>query len=192
MPRATLFEEDLEIKIFVWNSFTEDLYRRLMERKFKTSFKQKTDKYFEMPADAVDHLQEMHTQITEKQDPDDEPKIHFKKCPDCKQTKPISDYNKNQNTGDGLQSYCKICSAKRIHASYSKHKKIPDNHLSKKMLKQSAGADWDTPEIEILQQNFFKLGGKETGALKIHEQKLLPGRSYDEILNMAKHLGMMN
>ena len=68
---------------------------------------------------------------------------------------------------------------------------VVDNHLSKKMLQKSTGGDWDTTEMDVLQENFFLLGGAEGGALKIYEKKLLPGRTVEEITNMAKHQGMM-
>jgi len=109
-------------------------------------------------------------------------------CPKCDKTKQISEFNKNQG-------HCRSCQ----HDAYvlkkkdeeSKEKEPADNHLSKKMMENSTGGDWDTAEIDILEANFFKLGGAELGALKIVEQNLLPGRTFQEINNMARYKGMM-
>lgn len=38
--------------------------------------------------------------------------IQTKRCPQCKQFKPISEFNKHRSNKDGLQSYCKICHRK--------------------------------------------------------------------------------
>jgi hypothetical protein len=36
-------------------------------------------------------------------------KMNTKKCPKCDLIKDISDFNKNKNTKDGLQTYCTVC-----------------------------------------------------------------------------------
>lgn len=41
----------------------------------------------------------------------------YKRCPHCKQMKPISAFNKNRTTKDGLQSLCREC-----HAIYFKNR----------------------------------------------------------------------
>lgn len=37
-----------------------------------------------------------------------------KYCPDCKQTKPISEFYNNRSRGDGVSVYCKICQKRRV------------------------------------------------------------------------------
>ena len=34
----------------------------------------------------------------------------FKRCPRCKQVKPVKEFDKNRSQYDGLSGYCKICS----------------------------------------------------------------------------------
>jgi hypothetical protein len=114
--------------------------------------------------------------------------VSEKHCPKCDKTKPAADFNKNTKDRTDLQSYCRVCSNE---VTGNKKQSVVDNHLSKKMMENSTGGEWDTAEIDILEENFFKLGGKELGALKIVEQGLLPGRTTQEINNMARYKGMM-
>jgi len=44
-----------------------------------------------------------------------------KKCPDCRVVKPEADYAKNRRTGDGLQYYCRACTAARGLVSRQAH-----------------------------------------------------------------------
>lgn len=41
------------------------------------------------------------------------PLFAFKTCVDCTQTLPVSDFSKNRNSKDGLNSYCKPCASAR-------------------------------------------------------------------------------
>lgn len=43
-----------------------------------------------------------------------------KKCPDCKETKPLSDFYKRAAANDGHQSHCKVCHRKKGRAHYDK------------------------------------------------------------------------
>jgi hypothetical protein len=223
MPLATLFEDDMEIKIFSWNAFTKKLFTECTDRKFGV----KREATVQVPVETSEEIPKKILLETKKQPSDgsaekklqeaaiqhllsdgpgrgrpknDHTEISEKYCPDCKTKKQVGEFCKNNNSKDGLQTYCKICSAKRVKISHDKKKKkisektgdAPvDNHLSEKLLKVSDGGDWDTTEVDILQENFFLLGGAEGGALKIYERKLLPGRSLEEITNMVKHMGMV-
>lgn len=42
----------------------------------------------------------------------------FKKCPDCKLLKPVSDFSRNSSRPDGLQFYCKECFSRRAAHGY--------------------------------------------------------------------------
>jgi hypothetical protein len=44
-----------------------------------------------------------------------------KKCPDCRLVKPEKDFGKNRRMGDGLQYYCRDCTAARGLASRKMH-----------------------------------------------------------------------
>ena len=43
----------------------------------------------------------------------------MKTCPQCKQTKPFSDYNKNRARKDGLYAYCKECKKEQNKEYYA-------------------------------------------------------------------------
>jgi hypothetical protein len=279
MPRATLFEDDMEIKIFIWNTFTEDLFRQCMARKFGGRFKDTPKKDpFIMPADAVDHLQQVgpvdetgiapHTEksITEKKlqeatfqhllsdgpkrgrprkvpvaapekAPMETPQKHyiarglrdkailyaFENMPmqfTSKQYKEkiLNFYHSNNSTLNhaGIDTICckslkeLIQDKKIVKLKYQEYKKREkksiekteeptnkkddapaDNNLSKKMMTQSDGGDWDTADDDILRENFFAMGGKAGGAEKIAEAHLIPGCTVDMIKNRARHMGLM-
>lgn len=42
----------------------------------------------------------------------------FKRCPDCKLDRPITDYGRNASLPDGLQFYCKDCCSRRGAEAY--------------------------------------------------------------------------
>ncbi len=46
----------------------------------------------------------------------------MKTCPQCKQTKPFSDYGKDKKNKDGLCTYCKFCINARKRKWKSKNK----------------------------------------------------------------------
>ncbi len=52
----------------------------------------------------------------------------MKKCYTCKETKPLTGFNKNKSRKDGLNSICRECSKARSRKHYTentdKHKKI--------------------------------------------------------------------
>jgi len=231
MPLATLFEEDMEIKIFVWNAFTKKLFMECTDRKFGVKREAPVQVPVEAPA------------VTHKKigkDKEDPVVTSEKTCKQCEKTKPLDAFSKKDGGRLGRTHICKDCNhdnylestndkiGRRYSSKKSKIKpdielklgqdppktgqtpgkmgqdppktgQTPgkmgqepvDNHLSKKMMENSTGGDWDTAEIDILEANFFKLGGAELGALKIVEQNLLPGRTFQEINNMARYKGMM-
>jgi hypothetical protein len=223
MPLATLFEEDMEIKIFSWNAFTKKLFMECTDRKFGV----KREATVQVPVETSEEIPKKILLETKKQSSDgsaekklqeaaiqhllsdgpgrgrpknDHTEISEKYCPDCKTKKQVGEFCKNNNSKDGLQTYCKICSAKRVKISHDKKKnKISektgdapvDNHLSEKLMKISDGGEWDTAEDDILQNNFFRLGGKVNGAKRMAEEHLLPGRTVDMIKNRARHMGMI-
>jgi len=47
----------------------------------------------------------------------------MKKCARCKQLQPLTEYNKEERNGDGLQSYCKPCNILQNRESQIRHKK---------------------------------------------------------------------
>jgi len=202
MPRATLFEEDMEIKIFIWNDFTKRLFRECTDRKFGV----KREVLQQVPQEEISNDLKTHKK-TGRPRKIIGPVIE-KFCPHCATLKLAKEFIPCPSRPDGLASYCRDCQSKYFKNRYKKKEKKSiektgdapvkkdlnapvDNHLSKKMMENSTGGEWDTAEIDILEENFFKLGGKELGALKIIEQGLLPGRTVQEINNMARHKGMM-
>ena len=46
----------------------------------------------------------------------------MKKCPSCKQLKPLIDFNKSKDRKDGHQVYCKICSRSQNQSHYNRNK----------------------------------------------------------------------
>lgn len=46
----------------------------------------------------------------------------FKRCPDCEQTKPYSDYYVSRTTKIGIQVYCKDCSNAKNRANHERRK----------------------------------------------------------------------
>lgn len=44
----------------------------------------------------------------------------LKYCPKCKRTLPVSQFGKNKNNIDGLQTYCKSCTNQAVKNSYYK------------------------------------------------------------------------
>lgn len=45
----------------------------------------------------------------------------MKRCPKCDWHKPLSDFNRNKRTPDGLQTYCRLCQKVVCKASYEKN-----------------------------------------------------------------------
>tara|TARA_R100000084_G_C4588424_1_gene117236 strand:- start:137 stop:664 length:528 start_codon:yes stop_codon:yes gene_type:complete len=78
----------------------------------------------------------------------------MKTCPQCKQTKPFSDYGKNRARKDGLQGYCKECNNKKnkeyrgrseVKEYYNeqrkeRYKNNPQKRLNDKMTKETRWA----------------------------------------------------
>ena len=44
----------------------------------------------------------------------------MKQCPRCGKILPVSEFGKNKNTKDGLQTYCKSCTNQAVKNSYCK------------------------------------------------------------------------
>ena len=55
-----------------------------------------------------------------------ETKIQYKTCTRCKQIKEESEFNKNKNAKDGLQSYCRLCQ-KELGKKYEKENRARRN-----------------------------------------------------------------
>lgn len=56
------------------------------------------------------------------------PKVRLdglKRCPQCGDTKPLSDFHNNKRSHDGLASYCKPCSVNSVRAY---HQRNPQKH----------------------------------------------------------------
>lgn len=51
----------------------------------------------------------------------------MKKCPCCKETKPISEWGKNKSQRDGLGTHCKTCSASKSRNN-RKNPKVKERH----------------------------------------------------------------
>ncbi|MFH8444155.1 endonuclease VII domain-containing protein [Streptomyces sp. NPDC018026] len=45
-----------------------------------------------------------------------------KRCPQCREVKPHSEWERNKSASDGWASYCRACRAQRLRASYFKRK----------------------------------------------------------------------
>lgn len=63
----------------------------------------------------------METNTTTPTAADNQP-IATKKCSHCGETKPITEFNKNSKTKDGLKSWCRQCSSEYNALRYSKSK----------------------------------------------------------------------
>jgi hypothetical protein len=55
----------------------------------------------------------------------------FKRCPDCKQEKPVSEFGNNRTTTDGLQVYCKVCCSRRGAEIYRRKREQAGKSLRK-------------------------------------------------------------
>src|SRR3954453_23374912 len=57
----------------------------------------------------------------------------FKRCPDCKEEKPVSEYGNNRLNRDGLQVYCRACCSRRGAAIYRQTRERLGKSLRKRV-----------------------------------------------------------
>ena len=60
----------------------------------------------------------------------------MKTCPQCKQTKPFSDYGKHKKNKDGLCTYCKDCHNKKGKEYYAKNRNKIKEHRGRPEIKE--------------------------------------------------------
>jgi len=81
---------------------------------------------------------------------------YMKKCPHCKEWKPLIEYGKDKNRPDGLNGYCKICAAEKGREMDRKIKKRAFEHLGG-IICSKCGFD----DIRALQVDHIEGGGKK-------------------------------
>ena len=110
-----------------------------------------------------------------------------RKCPECNEVKPATEYYKSAKTQDGLQCYCKVCKKEKFKESKRKSDKkyskkwlsIPEN--KEKKYKQSRQYQLDNPEKQLS----YAKKCRQTEKYKIKARKWRK-KQYDEKYGMDK------
>lgn len=66
----------------------------------------------------------------------------MKKCPRCKNKKPLSDYGKNKSNKDGVQNYCRSCVKLINHQYYLKTPHLNKNRQKYKLENKRIARDY--------------------------------------------------
>ncbi len=110
-----------------------------------------------------------------------------RKCPECNEVKPATEYYKSAKTKDGLQCYCKVCTKEKFKESKKKSDKkynkkwlsIPENKKKKgEYIKQ-----WQSDNFE--KQLGYAKKCRQTEKYKIKARKWRK-KQYDEKYGMDK------
>lgn len=74
--------------------------------------------------------------------------MQLKRCPKCRETKPVEDFVRNRSTRDGIGAYCRPCHRRVVRENVHK------NHGSGRdfQLKRRYGVDFQAAAGKILQQ----------------------------------------
>tara|TARA_B100000965_G_scaffold386478_1_gene388768 strand:+ start:434 stop:1264 length:831 start_codon:yes stop_codon:yes gene_type:complete len=78
-------------------------------------------------------------------------------CPTCKTEKPLLEFGKNKTKKDGLTTYCKPCSTKRLRELYNKPENKEKNKERNKINNKKYYEKWgSTPEYKEKQKKKWK------------------------------------
>lgn len=105
--------------------------------------------------------------------------MNEKRCPQCGETKPLTEFYKNASRKDGLSVYCKQCIKENSHEYHQRNKDQQKNRLNRwrkdnreYVRKRDQQYRKDNPEIEFRKQKKYRETHKE--------QLYLKGKKYRE------------
>jgi Recombination endonuclease VII len=89
--------------------------------------------------------------------------VKTKRCPDCREIKPVSEFGRNKSLKDGFSFYCLACNRERSNAWYRQHRKA----LGKEVRDYSwipDGFRWcPACEQPVAVEDFVRSGGTASG-----------------------------
>lgn len=187
-PYVTIKEANFNLEIRSFDDLTLDLLKKYAD--YKCNGHEKFDKEkpkLEVPSTVPSNLPETIPG-----------KVPEKVCSKCEISKPLADFNKSKKEKLGVQNTCRICQREynrdyllkkaTISSNSKQYKKQTAvqkeaNSLSKAMMHNSDGGEWDTTEEDIVRRNYPKFGAD--GIITI-----LKNRSKIDIDNKAKKMGL--
>ena len=122
---------------------------------------------------------------------DEEP---LKKCSNCGEWKPISEFHKNKNTKDGLRSQCKICRKEYYENNKDqikeKNKKYYENNKEKILEQQKEYRENNKDQILEQQKEYYENNYVRrwcTNTIHRHKQRgYIVNMTIDELYNIVK------
>lgn len=88
----------------------------------------------------------------------------MRRCPDCKLTKALSDFNKDKNRPLGISYVCRRCAVARTKAWYQKNRARPRRLLPAAELKENARWAWIKRKYGLTREQWLWMFSMQGGA----------------------------